>query len=69
MSDSNTQSENYNTAIEAYYQLKQKYEAGYKKKKNKIKRRDISSKEKQQLIRKINLNCIQCRKKRRYFIY
>ena len=63
MSDSNTQSENYNAAIEAYYQLKQKYEAGYKKKKNKIKRRDISSKEKQQLIRKINLNCIQCRKK------
>jgi hypothetical protein len=45
-----------------YYQLKQKYKENMDGKKKKIKKREISTKEKQTLIKKLIGNCVNCGK-------
>ena len=53
----------YNDALENYYKLKQLYDRNYKKKLRAIKKKDISLKEKKELLRKIKLPCIHCKKR------
>ena len=52
----------YNDALENYYTLKQEYDRNYKEKMRAIKKKDISLKEKKELLRKIKLPCIHCKK-------
>jgi len=54
---------NYNDAIEEYYKLKQEYSRAYKRKLRALKNKDISLKEKRELLRKIKLPCIHCKKR------
>ena len=54
---------NYNNAIEEYYKLKGDYDSTYKRKLRVIKNKDISLKEKRELLRKIKLPCIHCKKR------
>jgi len=54
---------NYNDALEEYYKLKQEYDRNYKRKLRTIKKKDISLKEKRELLRKIKLPCIHCKKR------
>jgi len=58
-----SQEVNYNDAIEEYYKLKQEYDRTYKRKLRIIKNKDISLKEKRELVRKIKLPCIHCKKR------
>jgi hypothetical protein len=54
--------EKYIEAIQEYYQLKKQYNDNYKKKKKKIKRRDISLDEKKKLLAKLKMKCIGCKR-------
>ena len=54
--------EQYNNAIERYYALKHAYELSYKKRKSKIKNKDISLEEKKQALAKLKMKCIHCKK-------
>ncbi len=54
---------NYNAAIEEYYKLKQEYDRTYKRKLRVLKNKDISLKEKRELLHKIKLPCIHCKKR------
>ena len=60
--DSSTE-EKYFEAIEEYYQLKKEYDDTYTKKKKKIKRRDISLEGKKNLLAKLKMKCIGCKKR------
>ena len=63
MSEAELPKENYDEAIEKYYKLKEMYEKNYNKKKNVIKRRKISPKEKRRLLQKLQRRCINCKKR------
>lgn len=54
--------EKYIEAIQEYYQLQKQYNDNYKKKKKKIKRRDISLDEKKKLLTKLKMKCIGCKR-------
>ena len=53
----------YNDTIEEYYKLKGDYDRSYKRKLRVIKNKDIPLKEKRELVRKIKLPCIHCKKR------
>lgn len=56
-------SDTYNDVLEEYYRLKREYDHNYNSKKQIIKNKDISLKEKRELLRKIKLPCVHCKKR------
>lgn len=49
-------------ALQSYFKIKKKYDTAYERKKNKIIRSQLSKNEKREMIQKIRLNCILCKK-------